>query len=87
MSEMDVHEQQLTADGASQSSPGGSGAPSVGRVGGTLDAEAPVADALEQQADVVDAADEPASPVPDDVDPADRAEQARAVSLDEDDYR
>jgi hypothetical protein len=51
------------------------------------DLETPEADAVEQQQDVVDTpADEPPQ-VPYDVNPADAAEQGRAVGYDEDDYR
>ncbi|MTE20883.1 hypothetical protein F0L17_17520 [Streptomyces sp. TRM43335] len=59
-------------------------APSTDRFG----VEAPEADAAEQQADVLPRRDTPllGSRSPE-VDPADAAEQARVVELDEDDYR
>ncbi|MER5640230.1 hypothetical protein ABT095_25205 [Kitasatospora sp. NPDC002227] len=54
----------------------------------TADMEAPEADAAEQHADLAPHRDEPLT----DIDPAsaneaDRAEQARVIELDEDDYR
>ncbi|MBO1337065.1 hypothetical protein [Streptomyces sp. VRA16 Mangrove soil] len=54
-----------------------------------IDVEAPEADAAEQSADLTpDGDDVPGEPAdPDGSNEADRAEQARVVSLDEDDYR
>jgi hypothetical protein len=50
--------------------------------------EAPVADAAEQRADVLPRRDAPLlGPESPEVNPADAAEQARVVELDEDDYR
>ncbi|WP_340558216.1 hypothetical protein [Streptomyces sp. GSL17-111] len=50
--------------------------------------ETPEADAAEQRTEVREPQDGPsAAPIPDDVNPADAAEQARVVELDEDDYR
>jgi len=51
------------------------------------DLETPEADAVEQQQEVVDTPPEDPPEVPYDVDPADAAEQSRAVGYDEDDYR
>ena len=52
------------------------------------DVEAPEADAAEQHADVAQHRDDPLTDVdPDAANEADLAEQARVVSLDEDDYR
>jgi len=63
----------------------------VGRLAATeLGAEVPPDDAFEQQLPAAgdeDSADEELVEVPDDADPADRAEQARAVVLDDDEYR
>ncbi|MFE0251964.1 hypothetical protein [Streptomyces sp. NPDC059010] len=53
-----------------------------------IDVEAPVADAAEQHADVRPDRDEPLTGVDqDEANEADLAEQARVVSIDEDDYR
>ncbi|AUG80675.1 hypothetical protein CFP65_6002 [Kitasatospora sp. MMS16-BH015] len=53
-----------------------------------VDPEAPEADAAEQHTDLAPTRDEPLSHVdPDTANEADRAEQARVVELDEDDYR
>ncbi|GCD43204.1 hypothetical protein [Streptomyces paromomycinus] len=53
-----------------------------------IDVEAPEADAAEQQADLSPHRDDPLTGAdPDSADEADRAEQARVVDLDEDDYR
>ncbi|MFV0133775.1 hypothetical protein ACLGIH_11140 [Streptomyces sp. HMX87] len=53
-----------------------------------FDVEAPDADAAEQQAPVAPDRDEPLTRLdPDRANEADLAEQARVVSLDEDDYR
>jgi hypothetical protein len=52
-----------------------------------LDLEAPEADAVEQHIDLLQHRDVPITERPLDVDPADAAEQARVVELDEDDYR
>ncbi|WNZ08855.1 hypothetical protein [Streptomyces sp. 11x1] len=52
------------------------------------DVEAPEADAAEQHAEVAPHQDDPLTDVdPDAANEADLAEQARVVSLDEDDYR
>ncbi|MFD7433543.1 hypothetical protein [Streptomyces sp. NPDC059861] len=53
-----------------------------------FDVEAPVADAAEQHADLAPDRDDPLTDVkPDQASEGDLAEQARVVSLDEDDYR
>lgn len=53
-----------------------------------VDVEAPEADAAEQRADVTPRRDEPLTGVdPDAANEADRAEQARVVELNEDEYR
>ncbi|MCX3059400.1 hypothetical protein [Streptomyces beihaiensis] len=54
-----------------------------------IGAEAPEADAAEQSADLTPEQDESPDLTadPDSADEADRAEQARVVALDEDDYR
>ncbi|WP_320774372.1 hypothetical protein [Streptomyces sp. CRN 30] len=53
-----------------------------------LDVEAPDADAAEQQADLAPSQDDPLTGVdPGRASEGDLAEQARVVSLDEDDYR
>ncbi|MGW8551682.1 hypothetical protein [Streptomyces tubercidicus] len=53
-----------------------------------FDVEAPEADAAEQYADVTPHRDESPTPVdPDSANEADRAEQARVVELNEDEYR
>ncbi|MFG2604502.1 hypothetical protein ACGFT2_13245 [Streptomyces sp. NPDC048514] len=53
-----------------------------------IDVEAPEADAAEQHADVAPDRDDPLTGVdPDRANVADLVEQARVVSLDEDDYR
>ncbi|MDO0925839.1 hypothetical protein QQY24_10570 [Streptomyces sp. TG1A-8] len=53
-----------------------------------FDVEAPEVDAAEQQADIAPDRDDPLTSVdPDRANEADLAEQARVVSLDEDDYR
>jgi len=53
-----------------------------------FDVEAPPADAAEQKADVKPDRDDPLTEVdPDRANEADLVEQARVVSLDEDDYR
>ncbi|MEU4208829.1 hypothetical protein AB0F13_02290 [Streptomyces sp. NPDC026206] len=53
-----------------------------------IDVEAPEADAAEQHADLAPRHDDPQSDIhPDTANEADRAEQARVVELDEDDYR
>ncbi|MEV4442823.1 hypothetical protein AB0K09_28180 [Streptomyces sp. NPDC049577] len=53
-----------------------------------IDVEAPEADAAEQHADLTQREDEPLTEIdPDSANEADRAEQARVVELDEDDYR
>jgi len=52
-----------------------------------LDTEAPEADAAEQHADLTPQHDEPLTGGDDNANEADRAEQARIVELDEDDYR
>ncbi|MGW7515718.1 hypothetical protein ACWGJ2_08990 [Streptomyces sp. NPDC054796] len=55
---------------------------------GPADPEAPEADAAEQQADLLRQHDVPITERgSDEVDPADAAEQARVVELNEDDYR
>ncbi|MFF4404206.1 hypothetical protein ACFY2W_17600 [Streptomyces sp. NPDC001262] len=55
---------------------------------GELDVEAPEADAAEQHADLAPHRDEPLEHVdPGAANEADRAEQARVVEIDEDDYR
>jgi hypothetical protein len=51
------------------------------------DLEAPEADASEQRTPLVEQADQLPPTVPDEVNPADRAEQERDVTLDEDEYR
>ncbi|MCC3767255.1 hypothetical protein [Streptomyces sp. UNOC14_S4] len=53
----------------------------------SLDVEAPEADAAEQHADLAPHRDEDLTGDSDSADEADRAEQARVVELDEDDYR
>ncbi|PZH00709.1 hypothetical protein C1I97_22875 [Streptomyces sp. NTH33] len=52
-----------------------------------IDVEAPENDAAEQLADVAPDRDEPLTGDPDRANEADLAEQARVVSIDEDDYR
>ncbi|MEU5423526.1 hypothetical protein ACFY1P_02145 [Streptomyces sp. NPDC001407] len=53
-----------------------------------FDVEAPEADAAEQHADITPHRDDPLSHIdPGAANEADRAEQARVVELDEDDYR
>ncbi|WP_405675882.1 hypothetical protein OG292_11965 [Streptomyces sp. NBC_01511] len=53
-----------------------------------LDEETPEADAAEQRADVRPEGDDPPAPIDTtEADETDAAEQARIVSLDEDDYR
>ncbi|MET7605633.1 hypothetical protein ABZU45_24650 [Streptomyces avermitilis] len=53
-----------------------------------LDVEAPEGDAAEQLADIAPEEDDPLTDVnPDRANEADLVEQARVVSLDEDDYR
>ncbi|MET8075415.1 hypothetical protein [Streptomyces sp. NPDC005303] len=53
-----------------------------------LDVEAPEGDAAEQRADVTPDRDDPLTGVdPDRANEADLVEQARVVSIDEDDYR
>ncbi|WP_251094834.1 hypothetical protein [Streptomyces sp. Caat 7-52] len=53
-----------------------------------IDVEAPEVDAAEQQADIAPDRDDPLTDVdPDRGNEADLIEQARVVSLDEDDYR
>lgn len=53
-----------------------------------FDVEAPEADAAEQHADLAPHRDDPLTGLdPDSANEADRAEQARVVELDEDDYR
>ncbi|MFF5963591.1 hypothetical protein ACFY64_07555 [Streptomyces collinus] len=53
-----------------------------------FDVEAPEVDAAEQQADIAPDRDDPLTAVdPDRANEADLVEQARIVSLDEDDYR
>ncbi|MEV4431662.1 hypothetical protein [Streptomyces sp. NPDC049555] len=53
-----------------------------------FDVEAPEADAAEQHADIRPEEDEPLTHIdPASASEADRAEQARVVELDEDDYR
>ncbi|MET7734581.1 hypothetical protein ABZT02_24875 [Streptomyces sp. NPDC005402] len=53
-----------------------------------LDVEAPEVDAAEQRADVTPDRDDPLTGVdPDRANEADLVEQARVVSIDEDDYR
>ncbi|MFF8591018.1 hypothetical protein ACF061_06185 [Streptomyces sp. NPDC015220] len=53
-----------------------------------IDVEAPEGDAAEQQADIAPDRDDPLTGVdPDRANEADLVEQARVVSLDEDDYR
>ncbi|MFE1949198.1 MULTISPECIES: hypothetical protein [Streptomyces] len=54
-----------------------------------IDVEAPEADAAEQHADLSQDRDDPPAgdADPDTANEADRAEQARVVALDEDDYR
>ncbi|MGW3204584.1 hypothetical protein [Streptomyces sp. NPDC001135] len=53
-----------------------------------IDVEAPEVDAAEQQADIKPDRDDPLTGVdPDRANEADLVEQARVVSLDEDDYR
>ncbi|WP_320778292.1 hypothetical protein [Streptomyces sp. CRN 30] len=53
-----------------------------------LDVEAPEADAAEQHAEIAPNRDDPPTGVESfSADEADRAEQARVVALDEDDYR
>ncbi|MDK1345423.1 hypothetical protein QNO09_19395 [Streptomyces sp. 378] len=53
-----------------------------------FDVEAPEVDAAEQQADITPTRDDPLTAVdPDRANEADLVEQARIVSLDEDDYR
>ncbi|MGW2640296.1 hypothetical protein [Streptomyces sp. NPDC001348] len=53
-----------------------------------IDVEAPEGDAAEQHADIAPAHDDPLADVdPDRANEADLVEQARVVSLDEDDYR
>ncbi|MFI9205172.1 hypothetical protein [Streptomyces sp. NPDC053048] len=53
-----------------------------------IDVEAPEADAQEQTADLAPQHDEvPVGADPDSANEADRAEQARVVEIDEDDYR
>ncbi|MGX4689963.1 hypothetical protein [Streptomyces sp. JNUCC 63] len=52
-----------------------------------IDVEAPENDAAEQLADVTPDHDEPPSGDPDRANEADLIEQARVVSIDEDDYR
>ncbi len=81
MSEMDLHE-----DVAPTGAAGGAG-PALPPDGERADVEAPPTDTVEQRTDLLDTADGSPVPVPDEVDPADRAEQQRVVDLDEDDYR
>lgn len=53
-----------------------------------IDVEAPEGDAAEQHADIAPAHDDPLTGVdPDRANEADLVEQARVVTLDEDDYR
>ncbi|GAA2911555.1 hypothetical protein GCM10020221_04110 [Streptomyces thioluteus] len=52
-----------------------------------LDVEAPEADAAEQHADLAPHRDEDLAADDSEANEADRAEQARVVELDEDDYR
>ncbi|MGX1851338.1 hypothetical protein OIU91_15200 [Streptomyces sp. NBC_01456] len=53
-----------------------------------IDVEAPEADAAEQYADLAPQHDEPLTGLdPDEANEADRAEQARVVELNEDEYR
>ncbi|MEJ8650449.1 hypothetical protein WKI65_20680 [Streptomyces sp. MS1.AVA.3] len=53
-----------------------------------FDIEAPEADAAEQYADLAPRSDEPLTGAdPDEANEADRAEQARVVELNEDEYR
>ncbi|MFJ1651598.1 hypothetical protein ACIOC2_09330 [Streptomyces sp. NPDC088337] len=52
-----------------------------------IDVEAPEDDAAEQHADVTPDHDEPLTGDPDRANEADLIEQARGVSIDEDDYR
>ena len=52
-----------------------------------IDVEAPENDAAEQLADVAPDRDEPPTGDPDRANEADLIEQARVVSIDEDDYR
>ncbi|HSA50141.1 MAG TPA: hypothetical protein VLH10_08525 [Yinghuangia sp.] len=71
-----------TEDPATHEDPGEVPAPD------DLDLEAPEADVAEQRATIVE--DEDAlvwAPVPDGVDPADRTDQQRVVTPDEDEYR
>ena len=78
MSEMDLHE------GSVPESPDETDAPSTDLAD---DPEAPEADAMEQHTEVRPSGEQPVFSAPDDVDPADHAEQQRVVALDEDDYR
>ncbi|MEC4019267.1 hypothetical protein [Streptomyces sp. H27-D2] len=64
------------------SDPDGDGGP------GEFDVEAPEADAVEQHAELIPNRDEPLTGAdPDTANAADRAEQARVVELNEDEYR
>jgi hypothetical protein len=56
------------------------------RVDTEFDIEAPEADAVEQRLPVYGVG-EPSNTLPLEVDPADAAEQARVVEIDDDDYR
>lgn len=78
MSEMDLHETAVTDD-AQETAPGAMNAPD--------DPEAPEADAVDQHTEVVGSDHLVAAPRPDDVDPADHADQQRVVAHDDDDYR
>ncbi|MEU6401353.1 hypothetical protein [Streptomyces sp. NPDC046985] len=58
------------------------------RNGAEIDVEAPEGDSAEQRADIAPQHDDPLTGAdPDRANEADLAEQARVVSLDEDDYR
>lgn len=52
-----------------------------------LDLEAPEADVAEQRTEVVEEDEKVWEPVPDGVDPADRTDQRRVVTPDEEEYR
>ena len=78
MSEMDLHEGHVP-----ESADEAAGVPAAA----AEDPEAPEADALEQRAEVAPGGGGSVSATPDEVNPADHAEQQQVVALDEDDYR
>jgi hypothetical protein len=65
----------------------GTGEPGTDEALADVPAEAPEADTAEQHADLAPHRDTPQAGDPDSASEADRAEQARVVELDEDEYR